>query len=132
VITDRLAVLDPLAPKTISFCRSSTGNETDALVQWSGTRTLQSTALTTRTSDYKNSAVLFSPKSTSVSTVANQGALPTQAEVYEYTGAYTYSTQKRGDQLSRIRIEEWESRAKRFVGVGSLRLLNKRRIFPKR
>lgn len=129
VITDRLAVLDLLAPKTISFCRSSTGNETDALVQWSGTRTLQSTALTTRTSDYKNSAVLFSPKSTSVSTVANQGTLPTQAEVYEYTGAYTYSTQKRGDQLSRIRIEEWESRAKRFVGVGSLRGIDAGRRF---
>lgn len=129
VITDRLAMLDPLAPETVSFSRNGTGNETDALVQWSGTRTLQSTTLTTRTFDYKSSAMLFHPKSTSVPTVANQGALPAQAEVYEYTGAYTYPMQQRGYQLSRIRVEEWESRTKRFVGVGSLRGVDAGRLF---
>jgi type VI secretion system secreted protein VgrG len=41
--------------------------------------------------------------------------------VYEYTGAYTYGEQDRGDQISRIRMEEWESRAKRFHGVGGMR-----------
>jgi hypothetical protein len=29
--------------------------------------------------------------------------------VYEYTGAYTYGEQQRGDQLSKVRMEEWES-----------------------
>jgi type VI secretion system secreted protein VgrG len=124
VITDHLDRLDPLSPNTISFYRGDTRSETDALVQWSGTRTLQSTTLTTRTFDYKNPSASYYPKGTSAPTMANQGALPNQAEVYEYTGAYTYAKQDRGDQLSRIRIEEWESRAKRFFGVGSVRRID--------
>jgi len=129
VITDRLDILDALSPKTVLFCRDSTGSEVDALVQWSGTRTLQSTLLTTRTFDYKNITSLHNPKGTSTPTVANQGMLPSQAEVYEYTGAYTFSAQPQGDQLSRIRVEEWESRAKRFIGVGSLRNIDAGRRF---
>lgn len=129
VITDQLTKLDALSPKTVSFDRAGTGNETDALVQWSGTRTLQSTTLTTRTFDYKSPSTLYNPRATSVPTIENQGALPTQAEIYEYTGAYTYATQERGDKLSRIRVEEWESRAKRFVGVGSVRRMNTGRRF---
>jgi type VI secretion system secreted protein VgrG len=128
VITDQLTTLDMLSPETVSFYRGGTGSETDALVQWSGTRTLQSTTLTTRTFDYKNPS-LCNPKGTSVPTMPDQGALPYQAEVYEYTGAYTYSEQARGDQLSRIRMEEWESRAKRFVGVGSVRRIDAGRRF---
>jgi type VI secretion system secreted protein VgrG len=129
VITDRLTALDALSPEAVSFCRGGTGNETDALVQWSGTRTLQSTALTTRTFDYKSPSTPYNPKGTSVLTMQNQGALPHQAEVYEYTGAYTYSNRNRGDQLSRIRMEEWESRAKRFFGVGSVRRIDTGRRF---
>lgn len=129
VITDHLDKLDLLSPDTISFYRGDTRSETDALVQWSGTRTLQSTTLTTRTFDYKNPSTPYNPKGTSTPTIANQGALPSQAEVYEYTGAYTYATQERGDRLSRIRIEEWESRAKRFFGVGSVRRIDAGRRF---
>nr|WP_314547592.1 type VI secretion system Vgr family protein [uncultured Massilia sp.] len=124
VITDELNTLDALSPEAVSFYRGGTGGETDALVQWSGTRTLQSTSLTTRTFDYKDPSTPYSPKGTSVPTTSNQGALPYQTEVYEYTGAYTYSNRERGDQLSRIRMEEWESRAKRFVGVGSVRRMD--------
>jgi type VI secretion system secreted protein VgrG len=129
VITDRLATLDALSPETVSFYRAGTGSETDALVQWSGTRTLQSTSLTTRTFDYKSPSTQFNPKGTSVPTMPNQGALPDQAEVYEYTGAYTYPKQDRGDQLSGIRMEEWESRAKRFEGVGGMRGIDAGRRF---
>jgi len=121
VITDRLTTLDAMSPETVTFYRAGTGSETDALVQWSGTRTLQSTLLTTRTFDYKNPSTQFNPKGTSVPTMPNQGALPDQAEVYEYTGAYTYPKQDRGDQLSGIRMEEWESQSKRFEGVGGVR-----------
>lgn len=129
VITDHLDRLDALSPNTVSFYRGDSGSETDALVQWSGARTLQSTTLTTRTFDYKNPSTSYNPKGTSTPTMANQGALPNQAEVYEYTGAYTYAKQDRGDQLSRIRIEEWESRAKRFFGVGSVRRIDAGRRF---
>jgi type VI secretion system secreted protein VgrG len=129
VITDQLTTLDTLSPETVSFYRGGTGNETDALVQWSGTRTLQSTTLTTRTFDYKSPSTPYNSKGTSVPTMPNQGELPHQAEVYEYTGAYTYLKQDRGNQLSRIRMEEWESRSKRFLGVGSVRMIDAGRRF---
>ncbi|RAS27797.1 type VI secretion system Vgr family protein [Paraburkholderia bryophila] len=129
VITDRLQTFDAMSSKTVAFYRAGTRSEADALTQWSGTRTLQSTALTTRTFDYKNPATRFNPKGTNVPTMPNQGALPDQTEVYEYTGAYTYPKQDRGDQLSRIRMEEWESRAKRFHGLGGVRGIDAGRRF---
>jgi type VI secretion system secreted protein VgrG len=81
VITDRLQTLDAMSPETVTFYRAGTGSETDALVQWSGTRTLQSTMLTTRTFDYKSPSTQYNPKGTNVPTMPNQGSLPDQAEV---------------------------------------------------
>jgi type VI secretion system secreted protein VgrG len=121
IVTDSLDTFQPLSPQTVQFYRAGTNSEADALVQWSGTRTLQSTTLSTRTFDYKAPASTTFAKGTNVPTLPTQGNLPQQAEVYEYTGAYTYGTQDRGDQLSKIRMEEWESRAKRFYGSGGVR-----------
>jgi type VI secretion system secreted protein VgrG len=129
VITDQLHTLDALSPETVSFYRGDTGGETDALVQWAGTRTLQSVTLTTRTFDYKAPSTHYHPKGITIPTVSNQGELPYQTEVYEYTGAYTYPKQERGKQLAKIRIEEWESRAKRFIGIGSVRRMDAGRRF---
>ncbi|WP_337995299.1 type VI secretion system Vgr family protein [Burkholderia sp. FERM BP-3421] len=121
-ITDRLSALKPLG--TVRFYRSGTDGEVDALTQWSGTRALQSTTYTTRTFDYKRPAAARHPKETSLPTQPGQGALPEQAEVYEYTGAYTYLAQSRGDALTRFRMEEWESRAERFEGEGGWRAID--------
>ncbi|MDN7179284.1 type VI secretion system tip protein VgrG [Caballeronia sp. SEWSISQ10-4 2] len=129
VITDRLETLEPLSPQNVRFYRSWAQSEADALVQWAGVRTLQSTMLTTRSSDYKSPSSLFNPKGTHVPTMPNQGDLPEQMEVYEYTGAYTYREQGRGDHLSKVRMEEWESRAKRFHGVGAVRGIDAGRWF---
>ncbi|WGS49125.1 type VI secretion system tip protein VgrG [Paraburkholderia sp. D15] len=129
IITDRLETLEPLSPETVGFSRAGVNNEADALTQWSGTRTLQSVLLSTRTFDYKNPSTPFNPKGTSIPTLGNQGALPNQAEVYEYTGGYTYPLQDRGDDLSKIRMEEWESQAKRFHGEGGLRAIDAGRRF---
>ncbi|KVH50538.1 type VI secretion system tip protein TssI/VgrG [Burkholderia diffusa] len=129
VITDRLDTLEPLSPATVEFYRAGILSEADAVTQWSGTRTLQSVLLSTRTFDYKSPSTPFNPKATSVPTMANQGSLPAQAEVYEYTGGYTYSEQERGDHLSKIRMEEWESQAKRFHGIGGLRAIDAGRRF---
>ncbi|WP_155754665.1 type VI secretion system Vgr family protein, partial [Burkholderia stagnalis] len=129
VITDRLDTFPELSAREVSFYRAGTQTEVDALTQWSGTRTLQSVSLTTRTFDYKNPAAPSNPKETSVPTIGNKGALPDQLEVYEYTGAYTYLEQGRGDKLSRIRMEEWESRVKRFHGVGGIRTIDSGRRF---
>ena len=121
IVTDSLDTFQPLSPQTVDFYRAGTSSETDALVQWSGTRTLQSTLLTTRTVDYKSPTSPANPKGTNIPTLPTQGNLPQQAEVYEYTGAYTYDKQDRGDNLSKIRMEEWESRGKRFFGSGGVR-----------
>ncbi|MFM0152731.1 type VI secretion system Vgr family protein [Paraburkholderia sediminicola] len=129
VVTDSLDTFQPLSPQTVEFYRAGTNSETDALVQWSGTRTLQSTTLTTRTFDYKAPASAANPKGTNIPTLPTQGNLPQQAEVYEYTGAYTYGSQDRGDALSKIRMEEWESRAKRFYGSGGVRRMDAGRWF---
>ncbi|MBR8035384.1 type VI secretion system Vgr family protein [Burkholderia vietnamiensis] len=121
VVTDDIYALDEVSPDQIRFNRSGTGGDTDAFTQWAGSRTLQSTAHATRTFDYKAPSQVDSPNGTTLPTKAGQGDLPEQAEVYEYTGAYTYDRQDRGEHLSKIRLEEWESRAKRFVGMGGVR-----------
>jgi type VI secretion system secreted protein VgrG len=128
VITDDLYSV-PALGQAIPFYRAGTNSETDALVQWSGMRTLQSTTLATRTFDYKSPGSPANPKGTNTPTLSTQGNLPQQAEVYEYTGAYTYSKQDRGDALSQIRMEEWESRAKRFYGSGGVRQMDAGRWF---
>ncbi|ALK29579.1 type VI secretion system Vgr family protein [Burkholderia plantarii] len=121
VVTDDVHSLDEISVNPVVFSRSGTGSETDALTQWAGSRTLQSVVHTTRTFDYKAPSSAANPKGTSLPTMAGQGSLPEQAEVYEYTGAYTYGVQDRGDHLSRMRLEEWESRAKRFFAAGGVR-----------
>ncbi|ATF85370.1 type VI secretion system Vgr family protein [Burkholderia gladioli] len=121
VVTDDIQALDQVLPNPVQFYRSGIGSEADALTQWSGVRTLQSTTHTTRTFDYKAPASAANPKGTTLPTMAGQGNLPEQTEVYEYTGAYTYDRQDRGEHLSKVHLEEWESRAKRFTGAGGVR-----------
>ncbi|MGU3780220.1 type VI secretion system tip protein TssI/VgrG [Burkholderia metallica] len=116
VVTDDLSSLKPLEPEQVRFYRAGVTRQPDAFVHWSGTRTLQSTSYSTSTFDYKNPEAR---KEKSFPTVANQGELPQQAEVYEYTGPYTYLDDDRGDRLTKLKLEEWESRAKRFRGVAS-------------
>ncbi|KVT38701.1 type VI secretion protein [Burkholderia ubonensis] len=117
VITDDLYSLKPLEPERVQFYRAGVTRAPDTLVHWAGARTLQSTSYSTRTFDYKHPEAR---KEKSYPTVENQGDLPQQAEVYEYTGPYTYLEEDRGNRLTKLRLEEWESRAKRFYGVGSL------------
>ncbi|NIF55482.1 type VI secretion system Vgr family protein [Burkholderia sp. Ax-1724] len=129
VVTDNIYALDEVATNPIPFSRSGTGSEADAFTQWSGMRTLQSTVHTTRTFDYKAPSSVANPKGTTLPTMSGQGDLPEQAEIYEYTGAYTYQAQDRGEHLSKMHLEEWESRAKRFFAAGSVRAIDAGRRF---
>ncbi|AOK15518.1 Rhs element Vgr protein [Burkholderia cepacia] len=129
VITDNLRAFAPLSPETVRFYRAGAASETDAFTQWSGTRTLQSVTRTTRTFDYKNPSVPSNPKGTTLPTMGTQGELPDQLEVYEYTGAYTYLDQSRGDHLTKVRMEAWESEAKRFRAAGGVRGIDAGRRF---
>nr|WP_269504304.1 type VI secretion system Vgr family protein [Burkholderia sp. IMCC1007] len=126
VVTDDLYAFEPLAPETVPFYHAGANSETNALVQWTATRMLQSASIATSTFDYKSPR---ERKVTDIPTMPDQGELPLQTEVYEYTGAYSYQKQDRGDALSKIRMEEFESRAKRFHGVGSLRNVDVGRWF---
>lgn len=126
VITDDVYRFKPVTPQDVSFYRAGISSETDALVQWGGARSMQSVTYSTRTFDYKNPGF---QKQTSTPTVDGQGDLPGQMEVYEYTGAYTYGDSARGDALSKIQMEERESRAKRFFGTGSIRRADAGRWF---
>ncbi len=129
VITDSLHSLPAATPARVPFQRAASSDETQALAEWSSTRTLQSSRYTTRTFDYKSPGTALNPKSTDVPTRPDQGELPDQAEVYTYTGAYTYGPQGDGNRQSTIRMEEWESRAKRFHGIGGMRGIDAGRVF---
>lgn len=129
VVTDDIYAIDEMSSNRIEFSRSGVIGEADAFTQWAGSRTLQSALHTTCTFDYKAPSAPVNPKGTTLPTRADQGSLPEQAEVYEYTGAYTYLDQDRGEHLSKIRLEEWESRAKRFFGVGGVRGIDAGRRF---
>ncbi|NYH27284.1 type VI secretion system Vgr family protein [Paraburkholderia bryophila] len=128
VITDDLRYVDEISPVRY-YGSDIRGSDVDALTLWSGSRTLQSAAYATRTSDYKNPPIPARPKGTLVHARPNQGALPSQTEIFEYTGSYTYRDSERGHALSKIRVEEWESRAKRFHGVGGLPGIDAGRVF---
>ncbi len=126
VVTDDVYSLAAMSPEEVKFARVGVNSEVDAFLQWTGTRTLQSATYTTSTFDYKSP---LAQKGTSFPTIGNQGSLPEQTEVYEYTGAYSYLESDRGDQLTKLHLEEWESRAKRFVGVGGVRRIDTGQYF---
>jgi type VI secretion system secreted protein VgrG len=126
VITDDIYSLKALTSQQVEFYRSDVASEADALVQWAGSREIQSATYSFSTVDYKTP---LAPKHQSIPTKADQGELPGQTEVYEYGGAYTYDTGSRGDDISRFRMEEWESRSKRYHGVGGVRRIDAGRWF---
>ncbi|BBA40363.1 MULTISPECIES: type VI secretion system Vgr family protein [Burkholderia] len=126
-VTDHVDTCERLTLPAVQFSRDGANSEADALIHWSGMRSLHSAALTTRTFDYKNPSSLGNPKGTNVPTVLPE--LPEQLEMYEYTGPYTYLKQDRGDHLTKVRMEEWESSAKRFYGTGGLRAADAGRWF---
>jgi type VI secretion system secreted protein VgrG len=120
VITDSTDQLKPLPQEQIHFHGAGTDDELNKIVHWSADRSLASSQLTTRTYDYK--APNESRQSNTI-VQAEHGDLPAQLEVYEYTGAYTYSKQDQGDRQSRLRVEQWESSMKRFSAVSGVRFL---------
>ena len=120
VITDTTHRLKPVIPRHIDFHRGGTEDEINKIVHWGANRRLSSNQFATRTDDYKSP---FYQKESNTTVLAEHGNRPSQLEIYEYTGAYTYARQQQGDKQSRIRVEEWESSMKRFYGVSGARSL---------
>ncbi|WP_413673206.1 type VI secretion system Vgr family protein [Massilia cellulosiltytica] len=120
IITDSVYSLRPLQPEEIAFHRAGISDEINKIVQWGAARTLLNSQLSTRTFDYK------APRNNNgngMQIFPDHGCIPSQLEVYEYTGAYTSSGVAHSTDQSRIRVQEWESRAKRFFGTSGVRHL---------
>lgn len=120
VITDSTDELKPIAQEVIHFHGAGLEDELEKMVHWSADRHLASTQRTARTHDYKSPHEL---KQRNIAVRSEHGDLPPELEIYEYTGAYTYSRKENGDKQSRLRVEEWESGMKRFSGVSGVRSL---------
>lgn len=120
VITDTTYQLKSLACQQIHFHGAGTEDELHEIGHWSASRSVTPYQFTTRTDDYK---APNEQKQCNASVLMEHGDLPRQLEVYEYTGAYTYSKREQGNKQSRIRVEEWESSMKRFYGVSGVRSL---------
>ncbi|WP_426338049.1 type VI secretion system Vgr family protein [Pseudoduganella sp. S-14] len=117
VITDSVSQLKPLVPGEIRFHRGAKSDEINKVTHWGGQRRLQSRQLSTVTYDYKAPS---NSKATNTYTQPGLGAVPDQLEVYEYTGPYTYLERERGDTLAKIKVEAWESQAKRYFAWSSV------------
>jgi type VI secretion system secreted protein VgrG len=120
VITDSTDQLKPVAQEHIQFHRGATEDELHKILHWSASRRLASSQLTVRTDDYK---APNNVKQSNTCVLEEHGNLPSQLEVYEYTGAYTFSKKGQGDKQTRLKVEQWESDMKRFNGVSGVRSL---------
>jgi type VI secretion system secreted protein VgrG len=120
VITDSIQSLKSMPQEQIEYHRAGATDEIDKIVQWGAARTLPNSQLATKTFDYK------SPRSNNeggLQILPEHGNVPSQLEIYEYTGPYTSSDSSHGAAQSRVRVQEWESRAKRFFGTAGVRHL---------
>ncbi|WP_232454097.1 type VI secretion system Vgr family protein [Burkholderia ubonensis] len=117
VLTDDSYSLPELRQPVVQFGRMGIGEELDGFTQWTEQLQIESAELTTRSFDYKRPDL---PREIQGAT-DEYGKLPTSGEVYDYPGAYAWSTGEQGERLARIRLEERMSRMKRFHGVGALR-----------
>lgn len=120
VVTDNTDQLKPISQERIHFHGAGTEDELHKIVHWGAGRSLSSSKFTSRTHDYKSAGL--SKQSSNVVNAAH-GDLPGQLEVYEYTGAYTYSTREQGDKQTLLRVEQSESSMKRFTAVSGVRSL---------
>jgi type VI secretion system secreted protein VgrG len=97
----------------------------DFIDQWHGARTLQPSKVSLQSFDFKQPTFpLYSEQTTNRA----QGNV-LQTEVYEYTGALAFANLGQGSELAALRLEEFESQAKRFEGTGNYRGLTAGRYF---
>ncbi len=130
VITNDIYRCKPLDSKEVRFYRGGRNDEADALVEWSSERTVQSVRYAMRTADYKRPSW---PKERSGVSRERHGDVPRELEVYEYTGHYSFplteDARDRGSLAVQFRLEELESRSKRFFGVGNVPCMDAGRWF---
>ena len=119
IITDNAYGLPSLTQQQIHFHGAGTGDEVDKIVQWGGTRTLTPYRLSTQSFNYKDPC--YSQEKNGRIFPEHGAGTTTELEVYEYTGAYTYSDNKQGERQTETRVGGWESQIKRFHGISGKR-----------
>lgn len=120
VITDTTWSLPGLHRQGIAFHGAGPRDELDKILQWSASRTLSSKSWRGRSDDYKSPRL---QKEAEEQVMAEYGLLPAQLEVYEYTGAYSFSQQEQGNRQADLQVEQWESAMQRYSGVSGVRNL---------
>lgn len=130
VITDDIYRCKPLDSQEITFYRGGRDGEADALIEWGSERSVESVAYAMRTADYKQPSW---PKERSGISREQHGDVPRALQVYEYTGHYSFpvieKSPDRGARAVQFRLEELESRSKRFFGVGGVLCMDAARWF---
>jgi type VI secretion system secreted protein VgrG len=130
VVTDDIYRCKPLDCQDVAFYRGDRGGGVDAFVEWGSERIVESVRYSMRTPNYKNP---YWPRERGGVSRANRGAVPTEFEVYEYAGHYSFPVTERspdrGDRAVQIRLEEMDSRSKRFFGVGGVPCMDAGRWF---
>jgi type VI secretion system secreted protein VgrG len=130
VVTDDIYRCKPLDSQDVTFYRGGRGDGADALLEWSSERIVQSVAYGMRTSDYKQPRW---PRERSGKSTDVHGDVPSELEVYEYAGHYSFPPREdgrdRGSRVVQFRIEGFESRSKRFFGMGSVACMDAGRWF---
>ncbi len=102
----------------VRFHRHGGAAHEDAIDVWSPVRSTAPASVALASFDFKNAK----PTGVSVPTVARQGTVPA-IESYEYVGAYGCKSALDGDDLGRLRMEEFEGRSKHVVAEGNNRYL---------
>ena len=101
VITDSIQSLKPMPHEQIEFHRAGTTDEIEKIVQWGAARIMPNSQLSTRNFDYK------APRSNNENgqhILPTHGSVPSQLEVYEYTGPYTSSDPAHGAEARRNKL----------------------------
>lgn len=117
VLMDDVYFVPPLEQPSVRFTRTGLRDETDGFTQWKEQQRIQSAKLTTRTFDYKRPDLQKEVRSA----ISPYDDVPAQGEVYDYTGAYSWTLRERGEHRNAMRVEAWESQMKRFHAIGGLR-----------
>ena len=130
VVTDDIYRCKPLDSQDVTFYRGGRGDGADALLEWSSERIVQSVAYGMRTSDYKQPRW---PRERSGKSTDVHGDVPSELRVTEYAGHYSFPPREdgrdRGLRVVQFRIEGFESRSKRFFGMGSVACMDAGRWF---
>jgi len=130
VVTDDMYRFKPLDTQDVDFYRAERWTGADALVEWSSERIVQSVAYGMRTADYKRPSW---PKERSGISTDEHCEVASELEIYEYAGHYSFPPAEggtdRGSLAVQYSLEAYESRTKRFYGIGSVLCMDAGRLF---